>query len=380
MNEGKPMKSKRPDILLCFTDGNELHIAIGALILRPLREIVLIAQDLPSDYTESIESLLKDKGVRCPITLRDNYRTEDRREGRVALLVNHCTHLLEYKILFEEVKNGGALYFADVTEGEVYSLESGDMMPVEGGPVELEVDEVLEMEGFNIEKSTEDLMNSQGMSDLIEFIQEDTHRWDDLRHLMKNNTLPNGDWLQFGNRLKVEYTEDSPMGSFVAFLEKRGYIKERIVTRNRIHLKIPDDTVRSFIQTTGLWLEALTYRTIHGLPFIDDTKAAVRFLWGHAPCGVVNEIDVMATSDSRMIFVSCKDIDNPSTSMLNELEVYAQRIGGSQGIKLMITSKKPHSHHFFERAKAMGIHIVWWGHDIKAFTDVLNTVLTRELN
>lgn len=370
-----------PDILLCFTDGNELHIAVGALILRPRKEIVLLNHDLPWDYTKSLESLLDEHGLGCSVTLEDaaRYLEERGAEGQVAILVNHCAHFNEYRVLFDEVKRGADPYFVDVTEGEVYSLKDGDRKPVPGGPAELEVDEVLEVEGFDIEASTEELMNSPAMSDMLQFVQEDIRRWEELHPLLKNNYVPNGDWIQLGSRLRIEYGQGTPMESFVSFLEKKGYVKERIVTRNQIHLRIPDATVRSFIQTAGLWLEAITYRTIHSFSFIDDTKAAVRFIWGHAPCGVVNEIDVMATSDSRMIFISCKDIDNPSTSMLNELEVYAQRIGGNQGIKLFIISKKPHSRHFFERARAMGIHIIWLGYDMEAFTKVLNTVLTREL-
>jgi hypothetical protein len=376
------MTIKSPDTLLCFTDGNELHIAIGAIKLKPRKEIVLLARDLPRDYTKSVKGLLTQHGIRCPVTLAEveDYLKQDGAGGTTAILVNYCTQFHEYQMLFKGIKEGVDLYFVDVTEGEVYSLKEDGDEPIPGGPVELEVDEVLEVEGFDIEESTEELMNSPVMSDMLQFVQEDIGRWDELRYLLKNNYIPNGDWIELGSRIKINYQKGSPIESFVSFLERKGYVKERVITRNQLHLRIPEAIVRSFIQTAGLWLEALTYRVIHSFSFIDDTKADVRFVWGHAPCGVVNEIDVMATADSRMIFISCKDMDNPSTGMLNELEVYAQRIGGSQGIKLLITARKPHSRHFFERAKAMGIHLIWLGHDIQAFSRVLNQVLSQELS
>ena len=375
------MKTNDFDTLLCFTDGNELHIVKGSIILNPYKRIVLVSDELSSDYVDSIKDILKTKDMHCDVSIwnQKKYREDNRDLGSVAVLVNNCTNFSEYRILLNEMQDSAKLFFADVSEGQVYSLSNDIEEPVEGGPIELEVDEVLEIEGFDIENSTEGLMGSPQISDMLSFVKEDTKRFEELRQRIKNNYVPNGDWIEFGTRFRIDYSEHSVLRSFVAFLDKNKYVKERIVTRNRLHLNIPDPFVRSFIQTTGLWLEALTYRIINNLPFIDDTKAAVRFLWGHQPCGIVNEIDVMAVADSRMVLVSCKDMENVSTSMLNELEVYSKRIAGSRGVKLFVTAKKPVSSRFFERAEAMGINIIWLGNDVERFANIIKMVLEREL-
>ncbi|MCX7773592.1 MAG: DUF1887 family CARF protein [Clostridia bacterium] len=367
--------------LLCFTDGNELHIAIGAIILKPSDTIYLFSDELPQNYADDIRSMLESKGFKGQIKMLSSRLKDEepKNYGNTAVLANNCSQLADYKLLLTAVKKGADLYYADTSEGQVYAIKDNSPEAVPGGPVELEVDEVLEVQGFNIEESAEELMNSPVVGEMLEYVKKDRKRWDVLHGFIKNNYIINGDWIQFGTRLRVDYSEGSPMRSFVNFLEGRGYVAERLVTKSRLQLKIPNPAVRSFIQTTGLWLEALTYRIINSLPFIDDTKADVRFIWGQYPCGVVNEIDVMATSDSRMVFVSCKDIASLSTSMLNELEVYSKRIAGNRVVKILVSANKPTSPHFFERAQTMGIHVVWLGYDYDQFARVLTTILEQEL-
>lgn len=373
------MDNQRFDTMICFTDGNELHIAIGALILKPHKEVILISDTVDSEYGRSIEKLLHEKGLSCVVSL---YRAREidliNKNQGVAVLINECTAFEEYRLLFTAVLHKVKLFYADIMEGQVFPLEQGET-PLAGGPVELGVDDVLEVSGYNVQESREALMQSRAISDMLDFVTQNTERWEQLRRLIKNNTVPNGDWTKFGSRLHLNLLESSALLSFTHYLEEKKYLTEKVSTRGHLYLKIPDAYVRTFIQTTGLWLEALTYRALHQFSFIDDAMADVRFLWGEPPCAVSNEIDVMATSDSRMIIISCKDVDSLSTSMLNEIEVYSGRIGGDRVIKLLVTSKKPFGRHVFDRAEAMNIHIVWFGHDLDQFTHILKTVLEKEL-
>lgn len=299
------MEKRNFDILLCFIDGNKLYIAIGALIIKPQKEIILISESQDKYYEKSIEELLKEKGLQCKVTLTNckEFRNVGEME-HLAILVNECTGFEEYRVLLDVKEREAEFFYVDVTEGQVFPLKRGDDQPLPGGPVELEVDEAMEVSGFNIQTSTEEMMKSKAMSDMLGFVTQNTERWDALRYMIKNNYVPNGDWTQFGTSHRIDYSEGSAMRKFIEFLEEKGYLTERVMTKNRVHLKIPDPIVRTFIQTTGLWLESLTYRALHELLFIDDTKADVRFLWGNPPCTITNEIDVMATSDSRMIFIS----------------------------------------------------------------------------
>ncbi len=414
----------KPESLICFTNGNELHIAISALILKPAGALYVVPGPGESDFLNGIDELLGDKKLSCKLELRSgdeliecvrkhvgNETREPQAEGqnggrrlKTAVLVNECEGMEQFAVLMAAASGGAPLFYCDTAEGQVYCLgglmpksigkpgeqstknwlEEGlaglkDLKPVEGGPVELRVEEILEVSGFSVEHSAEELMKSPSVGHMLAYITEDPKRWQEIRKSIKNNHETHGDWIYFGMKHRVSHGEASPLKHFTDFLEKREYLKEKIITSNRVMLKIPDPYIRSFIQITGLWLEALTYRMIYELPFIDDIKADVRFLWGDPPCAVENEIDVMAAADSRLILVSCKDVDSFSTNMLNELEVYSRRVAGSKAVRILVTAKKPGGPHMYQRAEAMNIRIIWYNTDPEGFSGKIKKVLEEEL-
>lgn len=375
------MNNLNYDTLICFTDGNELHIAIGCLLIKPHKELILLSENMEKNDLDSIKRLLKEKHIKCLARLvKTKEFAQNESLGRIAVLVNECTSFDEFCFLINESRNGIDFFYADVTEGQVYPVGNYDSKPIHGGPLELEVDEILEASGYNIQTSAEEIMKSPIISELLGFITQNTGRWDIVRRMIKNNYIPNGDWIQFGTSHGLDYKNGSALYDFIGFLTEKEFLKDKIVTKNRLHIKVPDPIVRTFIQTTGLWLEAITFKVLYGLPFIDDIMMDVRFLWGSPPCVVNNEIDVMAASDSRLILISCKDVESLSTSMLNELEVYSKRMGGNKTLKILVTAKKPSGQHIFERAEAMGINIVWFSHNIEKFTQILRLIMERDLD
>ncbi|MCX7773406.1 MAG: DUF1887 family CARF protein, partial [Clostridia bacterium] len=169
-----------------------------------------------------------------------------------------------------------------------------------------------------------------------------------------------------------------PLKDFLSFLERQRLISEKQITQRSAVIRIPNPYVRRFIEVTGMWLEALTYRTLRSLPYIDDAMASVRFLWDECPNYLVNEIDALASKDSRLIVVSCKDVANISTDMLNELSLYAEKLGGEKAIKALVTSQPVTSLHLVERAKAMDIAIISFNGNADVFRQQFDKVLSMK--
>lgn len=171
----------------------------------------------------------------------------------------------------------------------------------------------------------------------------------------------------------------SPVRELIDYFKAEHLSQEIAVERTKVNIKIPNPIIRRFFEVVGIWLEALTYRAIRNLPYIDDAMVSVKFLWDDCPEYLANELDVLATADSRMIVVSCKDTQLINTSVLNELEVYSQKIGGDEAIKLLVTSMPAESQHFIERARAMNIHLVYFNGDVQRFSSIIDQILRSEI-
>ncbi|MBE6072610.1 MAG: DUF1887 family protein [Clostridium butyricum] len=160
--------------------------------------------------------------------------------------------------------------------------------------------------------------------------------------------------LEYLNRLKsIKYTENKDLIE-VIFLNK--YIK-------------------GFIFKSGTWLEVLTNIVINEIREIDEVKSGVVFLWKEQEGKIRNELDILAVKDSVLICISCKDSEKYDENALNELEVYSKRIGGSNTKKILVATKSPCKKCVYERAEAMGIHLVIVNPDINIFKKNLSNII-----
>jgi len=78
---------------------------------------------------------------------------------------------------------------------------------------------------------------------------------------------------------------------------------------------------------------------------------------------------------TRLICISCKDTSHYDVPQLNELEVYAQKLGGQEVKKILVSTAEPKRNSLYKRAKEMGIHIILFNGDIKAFSGSLNKII-----
>lgn len=79
-----------------------------------------------------------------------------------------------------------------------------------------------------------------------------------------------------------------------------------------------------------------------------------------------------------MICISCKDSNRYDEEALNELEVYSEKIGGEDAIKILVATDYPTKSSVMERAKEMGIHLVIVDEDIKEFKNKLIRIIEKK--
>ena len=96
-----------------------------------------------------------------------------------------------------------------------------------------------------------------------------------------------------------------------------------------------------------------------------------KFAWHMSEKHVHNELDVVAILESRLVCISCKDTEKYDYQTLNELEVYATRLGGPESIKVLVTTMPPVKSSTLDRAKGMGIHIIQIENELDVLYDTL---------
>ncbi|ASW41981.1 Card1-like endonuclease domain-containing protein [Clostridium isatidis] len=130
------------------------------------------------------------------------------------------------------------------------------------------------------------------------------------------------------------------------------------ISDSEIEVKFKNDYLKPFIFKTGTWLEFATRLIISEIEGIDEVKSGLVFLWDYSNSIIKNEVDVVAVKDSVVSCISCKDSEKYDEDALNELNVYALKIGGEDANKILVATKEPIKNTIKERVKEMNISLI----------------------
>lgn len=143
-------------------------------------------------------------------------------------------------------------------------------------------------------------------------------------------------------------------------MEKLGLLRALHVLENgQVAFDFYDMQVRAWLRDVGSALELYTYKACLDTGAFDDVRTSVVVDWQGQPPGpdsVTNELDVMATSGVRPVFISCKTCD-VKTEALNELAILRDRFGGQVASAAIVTAERgraPMRH----RAMELGIDVI----------------------
>lgn len=253
-------------------------------------------------------------------------------------------------------------YYTDVQQGRILQIKAEGISQYSDQLDGIEVAAYVNMVGGDILKQTTAQNDDKKIVALTLFIAENQKRWQRLKRILTRSDVFKHD-PEDATRLRAntEHLSNADYKHFkwlLDFLMQTGMVRVKKIRWGVRDIFFNQPDYRSFIFVTGSWLESLTFNTIRLIEGVEDTRSGVTFSWEAGSSTVKNEIDVLASYQSRLICVSCKDTSHYNGDTLNELAVYANKLGGAHTVKLLVSTRLPQSPITLERARDMAIDIV----------------------
>lgn len=244
---------------------------------------------------------------------------------------------------------------------------------------DLYLDDIIEISGAKIVHDSSEICNKPIIINLCEIILKRIDLWHQYKQrLYDNNTFIHNykDCYKVTiNKDKLNLEELDLVNKSIDYLHKLNGLEFR-EDDEEIKVTFKNDYLKGFIFKSGTWLEVLTHMITNEIKEVDEVKSGLIFSWGKDAREIKNELDVVAIRDSVLICISCKDSDKYDEDALNELNVYSDRLGGKDTIKILVATKEPTKTTVRKRAQEMGIKLIILDKDINKFKKILrNSIL-----
>lgn len=246
--------------------------------------------------------------------------------------------------------------------------------------VDLNIDDIIKSVGGSIIVDSTEVYNREAIINITYWIANNLEIWEEVKSdLQMNNVFIRDECNPEIMKIDKNILSKNKMEFYYRALN---FLKnlEMIAYKNSdnfIKVYFLNDFIKSFIFKSGTWLEVLTKNIIDEIKEIDDIKSGLLFLWNDKQSKVKNELDVVAIKDSILICISCKDSKKYDERALNELNVYANQLGGENVKKILVATMAPAKPVVALRAKEMGINIVIFNGSIEGFKEELKSIILK---
>lgn len=370
--------------------GKYNHYSIlAAFNLRP-EKIVFIRLKEDQDSFENAKACIKGRLPRttivehvisqqCPIEISQilaKYNEED-----VFLNLSGGTKLMSILTFQAARGNKATLIYVDNDKEQILRLNERVevLCPIK---VELTVEDIVCSTGAEIIKHSTEIYEKPEFRQLVEFLVANYDMWKLVKDVLRHGHLVKQCELQpllieiIASRLS--YMEVKAMEKFLKELAARQLVSEYKFFFDHIEFTFSHREAKAFVMTIGCWLEALTYHFIKETEEVSNAISGMLFVWDEE-LEVHNELDVVAAVDSHLVSISCKDTANYDVDELNELEVYAEHLGGRKVTKILVSTHLPERGEMIcQRAEEMGIHIVVFNGNMRSFQKELRDIIIRK--
>lgn len=270
--------------------------------------------------------------------------------------------------------------YVDVKNKMLFKFLNGDISIIEDSFVDLNIEEVIQLSGGAIIVDSTEVCNNKAIDKLTNLISNNMTLWNKLKYRLYDPEVfihdeSNPLFIQI-NTVKLDSDEIKIYNKILLMLkdyEQINYNEQDKI----IKVYFLNNYIKGFIFKSGTWLESFTKKVMEEIEPIDDVKSGVLFLWNDEQNRVKNEIDVVAIKDSILICISCKDSNKYDEIALNELNVYAEQLGGDSVVKILVSTKPPLKNSVIQRAKEMNINMVIYEGDRQQFKNNLKSVITK---
>lgn len=269
-------------------------------------------------------------------------------------------------------------FFLDIPKEELLKLNLESVQCEKCNFVDLDVEDIIDSIGASIVVDSTEISEINIIETMTNYIADNLDLWKKYKIRLSDNSVfihdeSNPRSIKIDKEL-LSREEVMLLDKILNFLEKNGQIKVKGLEQC-LKVTFQNEFIKGFIFKSGTWLEVLTKNIIEEIKSIDDIKSGLLFLWNDKESRVKNELDVVAIKDSVLICVSCKDSKKYDEVALNELNVYSEQLGGENVIKILVATHPPIKSSISKRAKEMGINLVVFDGNKKAFKEELEKII-----
>ncbi|WP_124040859.1 Card1-like endonuclease domain-containing protein [Clostridium perfringens] len=269
-------------------------------------------------------------------------------------------------------------FFLDIPKEELLKLNLESVQCEKCNFVDLDVEDIIDSIGASIVVDSTEISEINIIETMTNYIADNLDLWKKYKIRLSDNSVfihdeSNPRSIKIDKEL-LSREEVLLLDKILNFLEKNGQIKVKELEQC-LKVIFQNEFIKGFIFKSGTWLEVLTKNIIEEIKSIDDIKSGLLFLWNDKESRVKNELDVVAIKDSVLICVSCKDSKKYDEVALNELNVYSEQLGGENVIKILVATHPPIKSSISKRAKEMGINLVVFDGNKKAFKEELEKII-----
>ena len=269
-------------------------------------------------------------------------------------------------------------FFLDIPKEELLKLNLESVQCEKCNFVDLDVEDIIDSIGASIVVDSTEISEINIIETMTNYIASNLDLWKKYKIRLSDNSVfihdeSNPRSIKIDKEL-LSREEVMLLDKILNFLEKNGQIKVKELEQC-LKVTFQNEFIKGFIFKSGTWLEVLTKNIIEEIKSIDDIKSGLLFLWNDKESRIKNELDVVAIKDSVLICVSCKDSKKYDEVALNELNVYSEQLGGENVIKILVATHPPIKSSISKRAKEMGINLVVFDGNKKAFKEELEKII-----
>ena len=356
-------KLKPKEIIYLYKKDEELKVlnSLRQFYLNKFPNCNFSDEKLGKDTISSIEEIIKRmKSKNTAICLNQG---------------NKKDILIMYTLVLKHNIDG---FFLDIPKEELLKLNLESVQCEKCNFVDLDVEDIIDSIGASIVVDSTEISEINIIETMTNYIADNLDLWKKYKIRLSDNSVfihdeSNPRSIKIDKEL-LSREEVLLLDKILNFLEKNGQIKVKELEQC-LKVTFQNEFIKGFIFKSGTWLEVLTKNIIEEIKSIDDIKSGVLFLWNDKESRVKNELDVVAIKDSVLICVSCKDSKKYDEVALNELNVYSEQLGGENVIKILVATHPPIKSSISKRAKEMGINLVVFDGNKKAFKEELEKII-----
>ena len=276
-------------------------------------------------------------------------------------------------------KNNIKSFYIDIRKKYIYDFSKDTLARKKEDIEDLDLTSIVEGFGGSIIEDSNELCLKEDLIYFSKEIYKNLELWNENKKKLYDNSIfiheENNPEIICIDFSKLQEEEKSLLNKI---LNKMKEMNEIDFNKNddKVRVRFLNNYIKGFVFKSGTWLEIATNNLLKSIKEIDESRNGVIFLWNNGKKTVRNELDVVAVKDSVPICISCKDSDKYNEMALNELNVYAERVGGKDVYKILVATKDPIKEPVKIRAKEMGIHLVIFdGNEEKFINNIRKIVL-----